>query len=424
MENKNLFIYAEGRGTVQYIPGSMERGAANCGWDFTRMWSFKTRDLIDGDKAEEQFPQNAGVVFRNLPHNRSTDVVMLAYWLNKHGRVAVNINGVGGLTPANDKRFQQLLMLCDPRTKKFICPAYDVESPDDTLDLVKKGVLKYPFLLKPCDGSLGRGIVAVFKEEDLQKVERWQFMAAQNYIESDYDWRVYVVGGVPIGALRRGGKEGKEFDFPAQANGIVTTVENDPIVFEEIGRLATRAAAVAGLEFGGVDIICDRKTGKYFILESNTSPTWTEKYNHMMNADIATLITQWMNERMRAKKKSKHDAMKSYIEKRLNRLPRKVQKRYQSILDGTECRVAGKGIDLNSRLHRCYNRLFEKGDNLIECKCIIDEIESRPFCWAGNFVGSATWGEDGVLEDDCIPTAYYLAIREKYDIMTQVKSKE
>ena len=61
-------------------------------------------------------------------------------------------------------------------------------------------------------------------------------MAAQQYIESDYDWRVYVIGGTPIGALRRGGKEGKEFDFEAQAQsrGIKVSYEGDPVIYEKI----------------------------------------------------------------------------------------------------------------------------------------------------------------------------------------------
>jgi hypothetical protein len=246
-------------------------------------------------------------------------------------------------------------------------------------------------------------------------------MAAQNYIESDYDWRVYVIGGAPIGAVRRGGKKGKEYDFKAQATGIDVTGEHDPVILDQIGPIASAAAAVTGLEYGGIDIICDRKTGKYYILESNTSPTWGQNYNRGMKTDVATEITRWMDDRLRAKKKTKHDAMKSYIDKRLSKLSRKTQKRYLSILDSTERSNAGKGNDLTSRLHRCYNDLFDKGKNLAECKCLLEEVEGKPYCWAGNFVGSAIWGEDGVLEDACIPTAYYLAIREKYDKIVKAK---
>ena len=424
MENKNIFIYAEGRGTVKYIPDSMKHGAENCGWGFKRLWSFKLGDLMDEEKAEELFPANSGIILRNLCENDEAEVMALAYWLNDNGRVSLNFNAVGGLTPSNDKQFQQTLLLNDARTKNFVSPAYSVEGPEDVLKLVKKGRLKYPLLLKPRDGSLGKGIVAIFKKEDLMEQKRWKMMAAQQYIESDYDWRVYIVGGAPIGAVRRGGKEGKEFDFSAQATGIDLSGEDDPVVFDEISKIAACAAAVTGLEFGGIDIICDRKTGKYYILESNTSPTWGEAYNRSMKTDVATEITRWMNDRLQAKKKSKHDAMKSYVEKRLNKLSKRTQKRYESIMNGTERKIANKGNDLPARLHRCYNQLFSKGNNLAECKCLIDEVEGRPYCWAGNFIGSATWGEDGVLEDGCIPTAYYLAIKEKYDIMAQVKSKE
>ena len=182
----------------------------------------------------------------------------------------------------------------------------------------------------------------------------------------------------------------------------------------------TAAAAVVGLEFSGIDIICDKKTGKYYILEANTSPTWVEKYNRMMGLDVSIEVTRWMEERLNAKKDPRDVVVRNYIERRLSKLPRKVQKRYLSILEGTECGRVGKGNDLTSRLHRCYDRFLTKGDNIVEAKCLLDEVEGMPLCWAGNFIGSATWGKDGILEDDCIPSAYYLAIREKYDKMSKV----
>ncbi len=426
MDNKNLFVYAECRPTIRYIPDTMRNGALACGWSFMRFNSFELGDLTDDDKMEKLFPSNSGTILRNLGAIDPSAVMALGTWLRRNNRVTVNFNAVGGLSPSNDKQFAQMLLLNDPRTREYINIAYSVEGVDDVLELIKKGRLKYPLLLKPRNGSLGQGIKAIFKKDDLLANKNWKMMAAQQYIESDYDWRVYVIGGTAIGALRRGGKEGKEFDFEAQAQsrGIEVSYEGDAVVYEKIGKIAAAAAAVVGLEFSGIDIICDKKTGKYYILEANTSPTWVEKYNKLMGLDVSIEVTRWMEERLKAKKEPKNVAIRDYIERRLSKLPRRVQRRYLSILEGTECSRTGKGNDLTSRLHRCYDRLFTKGDNLSEAKCLLDEVESMPLCWAGNFIGSATWGEDGVLEDGCIPSAYYLAIREKYDIMAQVKSKD
>ena len=416
MDKKRLLTYAEGRESIEYIPESMKDGATSCGWDFSRMYAFDMADMEDNDKLEEAFPTEGGIILRNLPQNDDAEIAALTTWLNKNDHVSVNFNAVGGLTASNDKQFQQVLFLNDPRTKDYILKAFVVRDADEVLALIDKGVMNYPILLKPRDGSIGQGIKAIHDEEELRANTKWEFMSAQQFIESTYDWRVYVVGGAPIGTVRRSGKEGKEFDFEAQASGIETDLEKDQITLNKLSKMASYAAAVTGLEFAGVDIISDRKTGKYWILESNTSPTWAGYYNELFGTSVAGEVVKWMNERIEGKKQPKHVAMKEYVERRLNKLSDDARMRYTSIISLSEYCEPEDADNLTLRLHKCYNEfIFGDGENLEECRCLIEEVEGRPYCWAGNFIGSATWGEDGALEDGCIPTAYYLAIREKYD---------
>lgn len=448
-EDKKIFIYAEGRDNIaNFMVDDVKRATLEYGWTYCQLKYVHPSDLLDDERMDKIFPMNAGVILRNLAHNTHIETMNIANWLNTHGRVNVNFNAVGGLLPSNDKFFQQMVLRNDPRTMNDICLAYDVKGPNDVIALVKKGLLRYPLLLKPRDGSVGRGIEAVLKEEELES-KTWRNMTAQNYIDSDYDWRVYVIGGVAIGAVRRGGKTGKEYDFHALANGIEKTKERSPAVLDEINRLACEMTAVAGLEYGGCDIIRDRNTGKYYILEVNTAATWEGNYHKVIRKDIAKEIIEWCDDRLAAKNQSKYDAIKTYIAKRLKYLTVPTQERYKAILNWKEWKGESVELDpfrraakkikdkhkdkncLEYRLARCYDKFFKMNEEktvdnevLIEARCLIDEIEGKPLCWAGNFIGSATWGEDGVLEDDCIPSAYYLAIKEKYDIMTQVKSKD
>ena len=422
---EKTFIYVEGRDDISaFMENDVERATKVWGWTYKNLREIQPDCFLDADEMEKIFPSRVGVFMRNLPRNTEADYASLASWLNKNNRVTINFNAVGGLNASNDKRFQQALLLNDRRTKQYVSPFYSVSGPEDVLKLVKEDQLRYPLVLKPRDGSIGMGITAIETAADLSKQKRWKLMSAQNFIDSDYDWRVYVIGGVAVGAVRRGGKSAMKYDFHALASGIEKSCEQDRLVLDKIGHIACAITAVAGLEYGGCDIICDKKTGKYYALEVNTAATWEGNYQKIINVDLASELIKWVDERLSLEKEPTHVSIKKYIDKRLKYLPSRIAKRYLSILDGTECSRAGNGKDLTSRLHRCYDRLVTRGDNLVEAKCLIDEVEGMPLCWAGNFIGSATWGEDGVLEDGCIPSAYYLAIREKYDIMAQVKSKD
>ncbi|MBQ3452844.1 hypothetical protein IJG28_01400 [Candidatus Saccharibacteria bacterium] len=295
--NKRTFVYAEGREYISpFMADDMKRATLDYGWTFRQLFSIDPNDIFDDTKMYHLFPPNSAVILRNLPKNNPTEIAMLTEWLDSHHIVSLNFHATGGLEASNDKRFQSIMLKSRPHTSEFVIPTYEVGSKKTVLDLLTSKKISYPFLLKPSDGSIGKGIRIIKQESDLDSQKRWSNMMAQQFIDSDYDWRVYTVGNQAVGALRRGGKDQKPHDFHAYANGITKSKETDPDVLDAINSIAVGIAKVAGLEYSGCDIIRDKKTGKYYVLEINTSATWEGRYNEIIGVDLATEILKWCDQ--------------------------------------------------------------------------------------------------------------------------------
>ena len=279
----------------------MKRATLEYGWAFRQLRYIDPNDMFDDDKMSQIFPPNSAVILRNLPKNSSVEVAMLIEWLNKHDIVSLNFNAIGGLEASNDKIFQSLLLKIDDRTKDYVIPTFEIYNRDTAITLIANQMIKYPFLLKPRDGSIGKGIKIIRNPDELDSQTKWTGLMAQDYIESEYDWRVYTVGDRAIGALRRGGKDQKPYDLNAYANGITKEKEEDPAILSAINQLAVAATAAVNLEYSGCDIIREKGTGKYYILEVNTAATWEGRYNEIIGVDIATEILKYCDKQISAK---------------------------------------------------------------------------------------------------------------------------
>ncbi len=288
------FVYAEGREDISsFMADDMKRATLEYGWTFRQLRSIDPNDIFDEEKMYRLFPPNSAVILRNLPKNDLIDIAMLTEWLNSHNIVNLNFNASGGIEASNDKLFQALLLKMDKKTKDYVIPTFEVSSKAAVLKLIRNKKISYPFLLKPKDGSIGMGIRIIQRASDLDSQRRWRNMMAQMFIDSEFDWRVYTVGERAVGALRRGGKEQKLYDFNAYANGIIKEKENDPNILSAINQIACDAASATNLEYSGCDIIRDKQTGKYYLLEINTSATWEGGYNEIIEVDLATEILKY-----------------------------------------------------------------------------------------------------------------------------------
>ncbi|MEZ0394233.1 MAG: RimK family alpha-L-glutamate ligase [Desulfurococcaceae archaeon] len=129
---------------------------------------------------------------------------------------------------------------------------------------------------KPISGSLGLGS-ALLLDPDLafQTTRNLIGIGMPSYYQvflrkPGYDYRVFVVGGRPIGGMRRRVASGWKTNIAQGAMGEKVSEEEEPAPFE----LAIKATEVLGLDYAGVDVALDVETSKYYILEVNVFPQW------------------------------------------------------------------------------------------------------------------------------------------------------
>ncbi|MCL5261568.1 MAG: RimK family protein [Gammaproteobacteria bacterium] len=142
--------------------------------------------------------------------------------------------------------------------------------------------LGLPCVLKQPDGSFSKGVVKVSNQSELgEKLEKFldrsDLIIAQEFMPTDYDWRIGVLDKQPLFACKYYMAEGhwQILDWHGQKNGIAKDgkVEAFPVqhVPEHIIKIALRAANLVGDGFYGVDI--KEKNGKAFVVEINDNPT-------------------------------------------------------------------------------------------------------------------------------------------------------
>lgn len=149
-------------------------------------------------------------------------------------------------------------------------------------DLVAAGnALGFPLVLKIPDGSFSRGVVRVDGADGLaaaagELFRQSDLILAQEFVTSDYDWRIGVLNGRAIYACQyyfpKGhwqivdyGKSGRVRQGDARA----TAVSDVP---REIVRAAVKAAGLIGNGLYGVDVK-DCGDGRVVVIEVNDNPS-------------------------------------------------------------------------------------------------------------------------------------------------------
>ncbi len=138
--------------------------------------------------------------------------------------------------------------------------------------------LGFPCVVKQPDSSFSAGVSRIDSEEGLEAVLREQFastelLVAQEYVPTEFDWRVGVLGGQPLFACRYGMAPEHWQIVKRDSEGVhegdaeTMLVEDAPA---EVIRLATRAADLMGQGLYGVDLKVVR--GKPVVIEVNDNP--------------------------------------------------------------------------------------------------------------------------------------------------------
>lgn len=423
-DNKKVreLTLVEGREPNQNMARELIRTAEHMGWKATLLKSIPL-DKIVKNQLDELFAKY--VIWRGpVGYNNQYEIERTLYWLNHTDRVTINTRPEGGRTNTSDKFFQHACFMGDQKVAEHALPMYSAFSKENILALIKEKIIDYPFVLKPDFGTRGEGIVLIKEEKDFDNFKGdYKAFSIEPYVKSKYDWRVFVLGGSALGAMRKVGDESDESDFMAKSGGKHRWNEDDVEIREEIYDLAVRAAAASGLEYAGVDLIRDDETGKFIVLETNIAGGWQNGFYEATGVHIPTKIVQWLEDRAELiEGDSIPNAIKKYVETRVGFLSREGMKKYNEILnfkyenprEREVCNfdIETRDMPLIRKLSSAY-ALVQNNDlteaEKVKLKMLMAEVEKYEISRYGNFIGK----DSGSLEQSLITTAYYLAISSK-----------
>lgn len=151
-------------------------------------------------------------------------------------------------------------------------PAWVVNGRESALERAQHELANgHQLVSKPLFGSQGEGLQRHEKLEDLA------FLAESNGVyylqrfvhcgEQSHDFRVFVIRGKTVAAMRRYGK--------TWLNNVAQGGRCEPVRLGDLllCRLAEDAVKVVGMAYAGVDIIRDVQ-GRYTVIEVNSVPAW------------------------------------------------------------------------------------------------------------------------------------------------------
>ncbi|MBR5647541.1 hypothetical protein IKW73_01170 [Candidatus Saccharibacteria bacterium] len=419
-KNNQILTVVEGRIKNQPIVDDFKRAAENRGWGFQHVSILNSDEIARYDFSDTPLDN---VVFRELTNNNYVEAERLFFYLKKNHKIVMNADAAGARAATSDKHFQQGLFLLDPFLKKHALPTFEAKHKLNVMSYIKGDRVHFPILLKYRYGTAGRDIILIKNEAELDKVKSFKGFLIEQYIEAECDWRVFVIGGTPVGIMRKIGDTDHPDNFVAWSGGREKFLEEDQDMIEILGKIACRAAAVSRLEYTGVDILKEKGTGKLYLLETNYAAGWLN-FTSATNINIPDLVIDWFVDRAEGLSQPIEKAVKTYIEHRKKYLSRETSAAYDAILKGekgiTE-KIAHLFKDEDSKYlydtGTIFNKLSKAYKDLTESKDkdskkydgLAKEIEEMPLSWTGNFIGP----EAGTIEEGAILSALYLFLLGK-----------
>ena len=153
---------------------------------------------------------------------------------------------------------------------------------DEVIDKAK-AKFGFPFVIKSTTGKKAREVWSPQNDEDLSVIREkikvldpssnMRFFS-QEFISASQRLRAFVIGDRVVSVITRPTKWRKRFiekvgeEFPEGEKKAL-----DPIP-EADAKMALDASKAVSLEIAGVDIVHDDKTGKVYVLEVNSAPSW------------------------------------------------------------------------------------------------------------------------------------------------------
>jgi len=161
--------------------------------------------------------------------------------------------------------------------------------------------LGVPVVLKAPESSFSAKVERTSDPEEFVKIgkrflRRTDRIMAQQYIPSEFDWRVVTLAGKPLAVVKyvmpRGGW--RIYDRREDGKSTICTVETPPIaeVSDEIISLALSASRAIGNGLYGVDI--KEVGGELYVIEVNDNPNIDAGFEDVTNPDIYSSVIRYL----------------------------------------------------------------------------------------------------------------------------------
>jgi RimK family alpha-L-glutamate ligase len=141
--------------------------------------------------------------------------------------------------------------------------------------------LGLPVVVKSLDTARGEGVSKIDKRFQLDKFlsmgNKEDFFIFQEFIPNDGDIRVFFFRGQILYSIKRKSSSPKEFRNNISLGGKQEYIDKLP---PEVEDLAIKVDRIFNLDFAGVDIVQNKKTGEWLVFEINPAPQFfgDEKY--------------------------------------------------------------------------------------------------------------------------------------------------
>ena len=159
--------------------------------------------------------------------------------------------------------------LTQPKTKL-------INDPEKSIEQVEQADIKFPLIMKTLRGSKGVGVLFLDSERGLDSIvqlihkqDEDADLLVQEYIKTDYDVRVHILGGKVLAAMKRPVIEG-DFRSNVSQGSVPEKIELTELEIEE----SLKAGKAVGGYWTAVDFIPSKNREKEppFMLEVNSSP--------------------------------------------------------------------------------------------------------------------------------------------------------
>jgi RimK family alpha-L-glutamate ligase len=223
------------------------------------------------------------IYFRHFPPSLIPEALMMAEWARTRGITVFEPSLADGrFVRSKIYDYWKLLDAGLPVPKGF-----------QTLKLEKAGRylkgFEWPVIAKGIHGSRGK---YVYLLKNLKEARKYLtdhlvgFFTFQEYLEIEAEYRIIVIGGKAVGAMRKYRAEGDfRHNIAVGASGEAATVSR------ELNRLAERSAKILGYGFAGVDLAISG--GKPYLLEVNRTPAFAE-FESVTGVNVAQLFLKYV----------------------------------------------------------------------------------------------------------------------------------